>query len=319
MSMRKDREITIIRESTTKSSRPVGRLSVSLTEALLGDSLDSLLSLREEYRLDEKRVELDGHTKETTRYLDQHPEFRELAKSIPNGKDRNLSLDIDGVPIKQTHVSVNKKGIPRAYSDVGEAKGWNRSSSTTQEPVIEIVPTTTAPGAESGEPPPEDVASDNNADDLEKDAKEAEEQDKERWQQIDDREQTGREYDTTFSGPGGERVPVPSDDDRPERDTDVDTTNHGDGNPGEDPQQGGESGGAGPPAGEPEGGDVVNEPPGGQGGGENPPPPPADDIESVKNYIDQVAQDRETVDLSERKLPMHKRSLTELLYSTKLA
>jgi len=424
MSMRKDREITIIRESTTKSSRPAGRLSVSLTEALLGDSLDPLLSLREEYRLDEDREKLDGHTKKTTRYLDQHPKFRELAKSIPSGTDRLINLNIDGVPAKQTFAAVNKKGIPRAYTDRGEAKDWiddDRTDASKQEPVIEIVPTTTAPGAESGENPYEDAEGAAEADrqqtrrgldaaqagedeeepdpgessdeklkallpefdKISKDDSLSYEQKLDKWLETYNKAIDLSEYDdkedlkigasgiinnfkefkknifSTIKDPGGyflknvrlikdfsdtespmsvaaktslmdivykaaseaggDGDPGPQDDDRPERDTDVDTTEYGDGDPGEDPQQGGESGGAGRPAGEPEGGDVVGEPPGGQGGGENPPPPPADDIESVKNYIDQVAQDREIVDLSERKLPMHKRSLAELLYSTKLA
>jgi len=418
--MRKDREITIIRESTTKSSRPADRLSVSLTEALLGDSLDPLLSLREEYRLDEDREKLDGHTKKTTRYLDQHPKFRELAKSIPSGTDRLINLNIDGVPAKQTFAAVNKKGIPRAYTDRGEAKDWiddDRTDASKQEPVIEIVPTTTAPGAESGENPYEDAEDAAEAerqqtrqglDDAQvgEDEEEADpgesndeklkallpefdkiseddtlsyEQKLDKWletydkaidlSEYDDKEnlkigasgiiknfkeykenvfKTIKDADGYFnknvrlikdfsdrnspmsvaaksslmdimykaaSEAGGDGDPGPQDDDRPERDTDVDTTEYGDGDPGEDPQQGGESGGAGRPAGEPEGGDVVGEPPGGQEGGGQPPPPPTGDAKDVSDYIDKVAAGAEMVDLSEIRRPLHKRSLVELLYS----
>ena len=80
-----------------------------------------------------------------------------------------------------------------------------------------------------------------------------------------------------------------------------------------DDNEGGEQGGEG--GGEPPGGDVIDEPEP-QGGAQ---PPAADDVESVKNYIDQVARGTETVNLSERRVPMHMRSLVELLYSTRLS
>ena len=418
MSMRKDREITIIRESTTKSSRPAGRLSVSLTEALLGDSLDPLLSLHEGSSINEKRAVLPGGNKENGKFIDRHPKFREFAanQSMNRGDSRSVSFDIDGIPDKSAYLSMNQNGIMRAYNgERGKKEAIEFRSdrkNKEEEPVLEITPDTqpteqpnsrdadvdtqnaddaaTRQAAEDERLRQlEDLPGESNEDKLKsllpefdkipKDDNLTYEQKLDKWletynkaidlSEYDDKEnlktsasgiiknfkeykenvfKTIKDADGYFnknvrlikdfsdrnspmsvaaksslmdimykaaSEAGGDGDPGPQDDDRPERDTDVDTTEYGDGDPGEDPQQGGESGGAGRPAGEPEGGDVIVGPPNGQGGGGQPQPPPTGDAKDVSDYIDQVAAGVETVDLSENRRPLHKRSLVELLYS----
>jgi hypothetical protein len=331
--MRKDREFTITRESTTKSSRPAGRLSVSLTEALLGDSPDPLMSLHEGVFLNEKRAEMPGSNKNDKKFLDQHPEVRELANGVGRGKTTPFNIDIEGIPDKRIEITNNQNGIPRIYSNSGEARSWRSDKRTTaamQEPVIEITPAAT-PSSETGPGDEEDTGAetstnpttvdpdvtDDDQEDLDADVRQAQDSADERWQTVKDREDSEREYDSTFSGPGGERIPPPEPDGR---ETFVDDGG-GDMDPDDprlkDPQAASsEEEGTGRPPGEPEDGDVIDGPPDGQGGGGQPPPPPTGDAKAVSDYIDQVAVGTEVVYLSEIRRPLHKRSLVELLYSS---
>jgi hypothetical protein len=323
--MRKDRQITIIRESTTKSSRPAGRLSVSLTEALLGDSLDPLLSLHEGSSINEKRAVLPGGNKENGKFIDRHPKFREFAanQSMNMGTSRSVSFDIDGIPDNSVYLSMNQNGIMRAYNGEGgnkEAIGFRSDTrNKEEEPALEITPdapqtppeTSTNPGTVDPD------VTDGDQEDLDADVKRAQTAADERWQAVKDQEDSEREYDSTFSGPGGERIPPPEYDGR---ETFVDDGG-GDMDPDDprlkDPQTASsEEEDTGRPEGESEGGDVIVGPPNGQGGGGQPQPPPTGDAKDVSDYIDKVAAGAEMVDLSEIRRPLHKRSLVELLYSS---
>ena len=395
MSMRKDREITIIRESTTKSSRPVGRLSVSLTE-LLGDSLDPLMSLHEGVFLNEKRAEMPGSNKNDKKFLDQHPEVRELANGVGRGKTTPFNIDIEGIPDKRIEITNNQNGIPRIYSDSGEARSWRSDKRTTaamQEPVIEITPAAT-PSAETGPGDEEDdlsrqvdaereqsrIAPENDEDGDETDAG-AETSDSDRlktllpefdkikgednlsydqkldkWLETYNKVLDLSDYDEkdTLKSQASEFIEkLKSDkdsvlksfedansyfltnlksitdflsDDSIVPKSSIMTIVSGErdrlkgGEGGE--TEGGETEGGETEGGETEGGETEGVPNrdgdiegSGDGDGTETPPPPTDDAKAVSDYIDQVAAGVETVDLSENRRPLHKRSLVELLYS----
>ena len=354
--MRKEREFTIIRESSKSSVRSRENLNPSLVEALFDENYDvsSLGSLNEE------RLKAPGYSKKDEKFVDQYSTVRDLAKEVPNKNAKEFEVNIPGVPKKITIVK-NKFGISRVYtgaSQADEEEAWKFRSDTKEEkfPVIEITPDTqpstdldsgdgeddlsqqvdaereqsridpendedgdeTDAGAETSTNPTtvDPDVTDDDQEDLDADVRQAQDSADERWQTVKDREDSEREYDSTFSGPGGERIPPPEPDGR--------ETFVGDGGGDMDPDDprlkdpqtsSSEEEETGRPEGEPEGGDVIVGPPNGQGGGGQPQPPPTGDAKDVSDYIDKVAAGAETVDLSEIRRPLHKRSLVELLYS----
>ena len=242
-------------------------------------------------------------------------------------EDQKFPIDIPNVPDRKIRIVTNRNGIPRAYTDKSnydEVRTWRLKSNNTDhdKPIIEITPDApqTPPETSTNPETVDPDVTDGDQEDLDADVKRAKADADERWQAVKDQEDSEREYDSTFSGPGGERIPPPEYDGR---ETFVDDGG-GDMDPDDprlkDPRAASPAGeGTGRPEGEPEGGDVIVGPPNGQGGGGNPPPPPTGNAKDVSDYIDKVAADGLTDDqirgLSENRRPLHKRSLVELLYS----
>ena len=142
MSMRKDREITIIRESSKSSVRSRENLNPSLVEALFDENYDvsSLGSLNEE------RLKAPGYSKKDEKFVDQYSTVRDLAKGVDNKNAKEFEVNIPGVPKKITIVK-NRFGVSRVYtgaSQASEEEAWKFRSDTKEErfPVIEITPDT---------------------------------------------------------------------------------------------------------------------------------------------------------------------------------
>lgn len=311
MSMRKDREITIIRESSKSSVRSRENLNPSLVEALFDENYDvsSLGSLNEE------RLKAPGYSKKDEKFVDQYSTVRDLAKGVDNKNAKEFEVNIPGVPKKITIVK-NRFGVSRVYtgaSQASEEEAWKFRSDTKEErfPVIEITPATPAQPQAQEENPYADAEDAAEADRMQsqmgRDEQGEEEEDTDSdgpppltdddYLERDDQERPPHDLEITDDDEDN----VPKDDDRPPgAGENADSTEYGDKDPNEmpqDPQAGGEQGG-------------------GSGEGGQPPPPPTGDAKAVSDYIDQVATGAQTVDLSEIRRPLHKRSLIELLYSS---
>jgi hypothetical protein len=325
MGMQKDRKIEIAWDRR-RSTEKIDGSRLSLMESFFGDPSTIVDLIHGGERIDEgpspSRIPSGAKDGKEPVYLDQLKSFRN--RDDVKAMKPNSTITIDKIirpfnaPAENVHVAKNVKGVIRAYDRQDIAQTNTKAKGMKDDKVYDdadLFPQL------KGQEPTTDAEPQGSERDADVDAQNASDA---AARQAAEEERLSR-LETQTDDEGEEQ-----DDGEPEgggRDADVDAQNAADAATRQAAEEerlsrletqtddeGGEQGG-GEGGGEPPGDDVIDEPEP-QGGAQ---PPATDDVESVKNYIDQVARGTETVKLSERRVPMHMRSLVELLYSTRLS